>query len=149
MAIIEKHPQIDEFALATGAISDGSCKGPNRCLGKREQIASGRVCGWRVLASAILLSGIRRALGEPMPYSYTMSYEGHNTVEAARQFVLSGWALDLAEYAGLDFDMFEEHRARWAAEWAIEAEERRAETAQHEGLPVSLLPRNAAIWGRP
>lgn len=145
----DEHLQIDEFALATGlTTADG------RADLRHNQIMSGRACGYRVLASAILLSGIRRALGAPVPYDYSSPHRrDKNTVEAARQFVLSDWALLLAEYAGLDLDMFNEHRERWAIEWEVEQKERKTETAQHERLPDSLLPlphlRSFNIWGRP
>ena len=137
-------PQIDQFALATGlTLAEG--RADHRC----DQIMSGRTCGHRVLASAILLSGIRRALGDPAPYDYSRIRNDRNTIIAARQFVLSDWALDLAEYAGLDLDMFQEHRERWAIEWEVERQEREAETAGHDNMPDSLLPRSFAIWGRP
>ena len=111
--LYDDDPKIDFFALTTAG--DPLDRRP---MHHQDQIMSGRACGHRALAAAVLVSGIRRAQGWPASYpSAKGNRQTRDTVEAAQQFVLSGWAAFLGECCGIDPALFEEQRDRWIAAW--------------------------------
>ena len=143
-----ENPQIDHVAITAGQLLS-----EQRPMRHHESINAGQICGWRALAAAIVVQGVRRAQGALDEEQLS----SRDTVRDARRFVVSPWASYLLSLCDIDMELVSALRDEWAEQWALEAEQKAAEYAQHERLPASLVPdwykkeqerkeRSEAIW---
>ena len=125
-----KDPQVDQFAIDTGQLLI-----EQRQRRHHEAINTGQICGWRALAAAIVVQGVRRAQGaldqEPL--------SSRDTVRDARRFVTGPWASYLLTLCDMDMEQVAAMRATWVEQWALEAEQQAVGGTVHEALPNSLV----------
>ena len=143
-----ENPQVDQFAIDTGQLLI-----EQRQRRHHEAINTGQICGWRALAAAIVMQGVRRAQGALDQEQLS----SRDTVRDARQFVTGPWASYLLTLCDMDMEQVAAVRATWVEQWALEAEQQAVRSTSHEALPDSLISeaqrmqhrqraRSEAIW---